>query len=92
MLVLSLHRFMLVADCGGGAGIRVDLQHGSPPSRCTSAEALKAIDKVYNGPPDRVPTMLRDPDKAEADRHCCVGWCETSAQHGEAQPAHWPTY
>src|SRR6476620_2460548 len=30
--------------------------------------------------------------KAEPDQHCCVGWCETSAQHGEARPAHCPTY
>src|SRR6476620_5052247 len=30
--------------------------------------------------------------KAEADQHCCVGWCETSAQYGEARPAHCPTY
>ena len=39
----------LGADGRGGAGVRVDLQHGSPPSRCTSAEALKAVGMVYNG-------------------------------------------
>ena len=39
----------LGADGRGGAGVRVDLQHGSPPSRCTNAEALKAVGMVYNG-------------------------------------------
>ncbi|TDH57131.1 hypothetical protein E2C06_36055 [Dankookia rubra] len=38
--------------------------------------------------------LVRVPPEAtrEAGRHCCVGWCGTSAQHGEVQPAHCFTY
>jgi hypothetical protein len=50
----------LGTDGGGGAGIRVDLQHGSLLTRCVGAEALEAISILYNRKPHRVPTMLRD--------------------------------
>src|SRR3712207_3951300 len=50
----------LGADSGGGAGVRVDLQHASPLSRRGSGQALEAVGVLYDGQPDRVPTMLRD--------------------------------
>src|SRR5215210_6022809 len=50
----------LGADDGGGAGIGVDLQHGSSPVQLGGPEALKAIGVLYNRQPNWVPTMLRD--------------------------------
>jgi hypothetical protein len=47
-------------DGRGGAGIGVDLVHRSPSSRLRCPEALEAVGILYNGLPDRIPTMLRD--------------------------------
>jgi hypothetical protein len=50
----------LGADDRGGAGIGVDLQHGSAPSLRRGPEALEAVGILYDGQPHWVPTMLRD--------------------------------
>ena len=43
-----------------GAGIGVDLQHGSPRSRISSAQGREAICVFYDREPNRIPTMFRD--------------------------------
>src|ERR671932_2603046 len=50
----------LGADGRCGAGVGMDPQHGSPPSCRCGLKALEAMSIVHDGPPDRVPTMLRD--------------------------------
>jgi hypothetical protein len=54
----------LGADDRGGAGIGVDLQHGSAPSLRRGPEALEAVGILYDGQPNWVPTMLRDQTNA----------------------------
>jgi tripartite-type tricarboxylate transporter receptor subunit TctC len=39
----------------------VDLRHRSPPSPPRALQALEAVSVLYDGPPDRIPTILRDP-------------------------------
>ena len=50
----------LGADGGGGAGVRVNLQHASPLSRCGGGQALEAVAILHNGQPHRILTMLRN--------------------------------
>ncbi len=50
----------LGADGRGGAGVGMDLEHGSCPFLRRRPEALEAVGVVYDGQPDRIPTMLRD--------------------------------
>ena len=49
----------LDAHGGGGAGVRVDVQHGLPPSPHGARQALEAESVVGDGHAYRVPTMLR---------------------------------
>jgi SRSO17 transposase len=57
----------LGAGDGSGSGVRVDLQHASPLSRCGGGQALEAVAILHNRQPNRIPTMLRD-QTAEALR------------------------
>ena len=50
----------LGANGGCRAGLRMDLQHGSPRSRCRGGQALEPTSVIYDGAPHRIPTMFRD--------------------------------
>jgi hypothetical protein len=89
----------LGADRRGGASIRVDLPHGSSPSRPRGPEALEAGRILYDGPPDRVPAMLRDqtPSTAVSDSELKPSEINSLAAFGSnwgkfpgTQVQHWP--
>ncbi len=50
----------LGADVRGGAGVRVDVEHGLFPSPSGARQALETIGKARDGQAYRIPTMLRN--------------------------------
>ena len=50
-----------------GAGVRMDVQHGSSLSRCEGGQAPKPIGLLHDSQPDRASTMLRNQYNSSCD-------------------------
>jgi hypothetical protein len=61
----------LRADRGCSAGIRVDLVHGSSLSQDSAWQTLKPTPVLYDGQPNRIPTMFRDQTVRQQTSRVC---------------------